>query len=256
MPSSPPIRAFKQFAAEDLEMFLQSEATSPAKVPETYDFGGSSWEDFLVQSDSEQTHVTNTEQPATTEVVPHVAFTAVNSTVDSSMEFSARQILLNAEFTPASSPDQTRSPTAPTESDSASPAGLTPFGDTPAHTQDIPAPSQAGSLVQTAAADRKVLSDVTNSTSSAESSNTLAPVKEKRPRGRPKGWRKSSNRDGPPDIVLLNSMVATMAESQDKQQRKRKQTASGKEDQWSVRIQTSIKDAMMKHVAKGTKGIS
>jgi hypothetical protein len=46
--------------------------------------------------------------------------------------------------------------------------------------------------------------------------------------------------------------MATVAESQDKQQRKRKQTASGKEDQWSVRIQTSIKDAMMKHLAKGT----
>jgi hypothetical protein len=251
MPSSPPVRAFKQFAAEDLDMFLQSETTSPAKALEPYDFGGSSWEDFLVQSESEQTNVTSTEQPATTEVVPHVAFTAVNSTVDSSMEFSARQILLNAEFTPASSPDQTRSPSAPTESDSASPTGLTPFGDTPAPTQDLPAPLLAGSSVESAPMDRKVLSDVTNTASSTESNSSLAPVK--RPRGRPKGWRKSSNRDGP-DIVLLNSMIPmTELQLQEKQQRKRKETGLAKEDQWSVRIQASIKDAMLKRLAKGTK---
>ena len=76
----------------------------------------------------------DSEQPAQQEQlseIPHVAFTAVNSTVDSSMEFTARQVLLNAEYTPVSSPDTTRSPSARSES-TASPPEETGFEEPPA----------------------------------------------------------------------------------------------------------------------------
>ncbi len=183
MPSSPPVRAFKTFQPEEIDSFLQSEAPSPSK-PETFDFENTNWEDFLVQSDSEE--------PIQEQVpeIPHVAFTAVNSTVDSSIEFQARQVLLNAEFTPVSSPDTTRSPSARSESTS-SPAEETAFEETPAAQE--PQDSLPVEM-------KRVLSDITAHTSSDENQLLSAP-KEKRPRGRPKGWRKAKM-DPNQEIIL------------------------------------------------------
>jgi hypothetical protein len=237
MPSSPPVRAFKSFSREESDTFFHSEATSPAKLP---DFTGASWEEFLIQSDSEQP-----QQPAQQEKSvqsaepPIVAFTAVNSTVDSTMEFTARQILLNAEFTPASSPDQSQSPSGQTESDS--PGGLTPFG------AETPANTQAQQLEE-----REVLRDLTSTTNGNNSkSDGDVVVKEKRPRGRPRGWRKPQNLDNP--NLEIPSVDPNPPQPKEKEQPKqRKQSHSGKEeDQWSVRIRASIKDVMLEHLAKG-----
>ena len=250
MPSSPPIRAFKPFSTEDVDNFFQSEATSPAKLPESYGLTGSTWEEFLIQSDFEQQEQTEPQHPAP----PVVGFTAVNSTADSSMEFTARQILLNAEFTPASSPEQSQ--TSTTDSDSGSPVGLTPFADTPAATQD-------GSTSQNGVDGRHVLGDLTsqlsnkssndNSNDSANdtSNETSNPeVKEKRPRGRPKGWRKQRSMDNP---HLLEMLSTEQPENKPRKPRKpRKQSNPSKEeDQWRVRIRTSINHAMLESITKG-----
>lgn len=248
VPSSPPIRAFKPFSVENVDNFFQSESTSPAKLPDSYSFTGSTWEEFLVQSDSEQQKQQLDEHNPEP---PVVAFTAVNSTADSSREFTARQILLNAEITPASSPEESQSPT--TESDSGSPVELTPFADTPAATQD-------GSTSQNGNDGRQVLGDIT-SQSSNKSSNDIpndsandtsnetsnVEVKEKRPRGRPKGWRKPRNMDAP----FLLEMPSTY-QPENKPRKPRKQSNESKEeDQWSVRIRTSINQAMLESITKG-----
>lgn len=253
MPSSPPIRAFKPFSAEDVDNFFQSEATSPTKPPEPYSFTGSTWEEFLVQSDSEQQQQQQTEQqhPAP----PVVAFTAVNSTADSSREFTARQILLNAEITPASSPEQSQSSTM--ESDSGSPVGLTPFADTPAATQD-------GSTSQNDIEGRQVLGDLTSQSlnkgsndhpndSANDTSNETSnrEVKEKRPRGRPKGWRKQRNVDTP---YILEVPSTYQPENKPRKQRKQS-NPSKEEDQWSVRIRTSINHAMLESITKGINSL-
>lgn len=223
MASSPPIRASRHI--EDLDAF-RSEGTTPAKFPETNDFSGPTWEEFLVQSDSEGPEQSG---PA----VPHVGFTAVNSTVESSREFTARQILLNSELTPASSPDQSQSPSGQTESESGSPVRSTLSPETPA-TQGPPTSRSASNPTE-----RSALGDVT-----ANITNVI--VKEKRPRGRPKGWRKQRNTDNPslPDILNIDA--------QEKQAKPRKQSTSTKEEPvWSERIRASIKDAMLEHLAKG-----
>jgi hypothetical protein len=245
MPSSPPIRAFKHYSTENDDPFFRSEATSPAKV---LDFNGASWEEFLVQSDPEerpeahpkqrqqeqQQQEQEQEQDQEQEqepAPPVVAFTAVNSTVDSAMQFNARQILLNAEFTPASSPDQSSS--QQTDSESGSPVELTtPFPETPAP------PSQSD-----VEGTKNVLGDITS-----DKNNELAVIK--RPRGRPRGWRKHQISDNP---ILIPKTPLKSAEVREKQQKKqRKQSNSEKEeDQWSVRIRTSIKDVMLEHLAKG-----
>lgn len=247
MPSSPPIRPFKPFSTEDVDNFFQSESTSPAKLPDSYSLTGSTWEEFLVQDDPEQQE--QLEQPNS--APPVVGFTAVNSTADSSMEFTARQILLNAEITPASSPEESQSST--TESDSGSPVGLTPFADTPAATQD-------GLTSQNSNHGRQVLGDLTSQSSnkgSNDNSNDSAndtsnetsnvEIKEKRPRGRPKGWRKQRNMDTP----LLPEMPS-IDQPENKPRKPRKQSIPAKEeDQWSVRIRTSINQAMLESITKG-----
>jgi len=239
MPSSPPLRAFKSFSREQSDTFFLSEATSPAKLP---DFPEPCWEEFLIQSDSEEPR-----QPAQQEnsiqsaEPPIVAFTAVNSTVDSTMEFTARQILLNAEFTPASSPDQSQSPSGQTESDS--PGGLTPFGAETPGTTKTQQPEE-----------REVLRDLTSTNSNnSSSSDGDVVMKEKRPRGRPRGWRKPRNLDNP--NLEIPSVDPNPPQPREKEPPKqRKQSHSGKEeDQWSVRIRASIKDAMLEHLAKGNR---
>ena len=248
MPSSPPIRAFKHHSTENDDPIFHSEATSPAKV---LDFNGASWEEFLVQSESEERSQGRPEQrqelqeeqeqekekekekeqeqeQEQEQAPPVVAFTAVNSTVDSAMEFNARQILLNAEFTPASSPDQSSS--QQTESESGSPVELTtPFPETPAP------PSQSD-----VEGTKNVLEDITS-----DKNNELTILK--KPRGRPRGWRKPRNSDNP---ILTPEMPSTNTEVQ-KKEKKRKQRQKKEEDQWSVRMRTSIKDAMLEHLAKG-----
>jgi hypothetical protein len=233
----------KRFTTEDVEAFLQSESATPAIPAETHETTetngfDTSWEDFLIQSDTEPT--TNEKPAENVNLVPHPGFTAVNSTLDSSREFTARQILLNAELTPASSPE--RSPEAQTESDSASPTGQTPFDqtlfdDTPAASLDPP--------TQQPVQDRTPLADVTSQSSSNENSTTT-PAPEKRPRGRPKGWRKHLNQKPATD-----SLPVQKPRISETKVRKPRKEGPREEDQWSVRIRTSIKDAMMEHIAKG-----
>ena len=234
-------------------MMFQSDGATPVLHAE-YPFHGSTWEDFLVANDSDHTpqqQQQHTEQPALT--LPNVAFTAVNSTTESSMEFTARQILLNAEFTPVSSPDeQTQSPSGQTESASASPAGLTPFADTPA-TQD-PASQLPGPNTE-----REVLADVTLQITNG----MLEPEKPKKKRGRPKGWRKVPNTEKPslpPMAVVTTEVSATgtgeqgLSDGQEKQRKPRKQVTSSsskEEDQWSVRIRSSIETQLQESIAKG-----
>jgi hypothetical protein len=177
-------------------------------------------------------------------VVPRVAFTAVNSTRDSTKQFTARQILLNAEITPASSPEQHQSPSGQTESESASPVGLTSLPQTPA-TQDGP-PSQTIPSTTDTPKSRNALGDLTCQTSNSNVPTT----KEKRPRGRPKGWRKKPNSDTP-DLPEVSSST----EEPEKPKKKRKINPAKEEDQWSVRIRTSIKDAMIEHLVKGIKSL-
>ena len=168
------------------------------------------------------------------------------------MEFTARQILLNAEITPASSPEQSQLST--TESDSGSPAGLTPFADTPTATQD-------GSTSQNGTDGRQVLGDLTSQSSNKNSNDTWndssndtsnetsnIEVKEKRRRGRPKGWRKQRNMDKP----QLPEMPLTYQPENKPARKPRKQSKHLKEeDQWSVRIRTSINQAMLESITKG-----
>ena len=172
------------------------------------------------------------------------------------MEFTARQILLNAEFTPVSSPDeQTQSPSAQTESDSgASPAGLTPFAVTPAAPQDHTTPHLPSS-------ERESLADVTMQTTNE---GMLEPEKPKKKRGRPKGWRKVSNLEksvipASTDVVTDDAATATETETREasdrveKSKKPRKQVASSskEEDQWSVRIRSSIEKELQESIAKG-----
>ena len=171
------------------------------------------------------------------------------------MEFSARQILLNAEFTPVSSPDQSQqSPSVQTESDS---AGFTPFAETPnGHTTTTE--ENEG---------RQVLGDVT----SLSNNNDDAVVEEKKKRGRPKGWRKPQN----PEKIPMDRNQLEKEREKERERRREKQRQkeeqrerqcerqkqrqlekqrkrSGKEeDQWSVRMRASIKDTMLEHLAKG-----
>jgi hypothetical protein len=155
----------KRFATEDLEIFLQSEEPTPVQPLPTDDYNETSWEDFLVQSDSDP----STELHFDGNPVPP-GFTAVNSTLDSKREFTARQILLNAELTPATSPEQ--SP-ARTESDSAS-----PIGQTPAETPLL------DTVVPVVVAERIPLGDVTAPT--CGNKNSMVQVPEKRPREDPR----------------------------------------------------------------------
>ena len=257
MQSSPPRGAMKNFSPEDLETMFQSDGATPV-LHADYPFHGSTWEDFLVASDSDHApQQQQTQQLTLTTTFPNVAFTAVNSTTESSMEFTARQILLNAEFTPVSSPDeQTQSPSGQTESDSASPVGFTPFADTPA-TQDPSASQLPGSN-----AEREVLADVTLQTTNG----MLEPEKPKKKRGRPKGWRKVSNTEKPiippatTTAVNTEQLLSTTtggqesSDRQEKQRKPRKQVASSttkEEDQWSVRIRSSIETQLQESIAKG-----
>ena len=260
MPSSPPVRAFKTFAPEEVDSFLQSDAPSPSKQ-DTFDFTSTNWEDFLVQSDSEQPPPPLPPPPSQghlPEMMPHVAFTAVNSTVDSSMEFTARQVLLNAEFTPVSSPDTTRSPSARSDSTASPAADETGFEETP-RAQELPPHNHRHDPRPVEMS--RVLSDITAHTSSDENKLLSAP-KEKRPRGRPRGWRKAKM-DPNMEIILpvmtpnmfdANSSGSSTEAATEKPRGPKQSTASKEpkeEDQWSVRIRTSIKDAMLDHLVKG-----
>jgi len=276
MPSSPPIRALKHFLAEDVDGFL-SEGQTPATKACTKPFNNaSSWEDFLVDiSDSEsqrQDPKTNTtsKHPTPPPMIksnsstvadpapPMIAFTAVNSTLEASREFTARQVLLNAEFTPISSPDQSPSGGAQTESDStSSPNELTPFTavETPAATED------AGGSAGGGASDidsRTVLSDVTRQTTNNPQTIAHA-TEEKRRRGRPRGWRKTMNKEAQ-TIEDLNRAVtdakaaATVTKPAEKPRKSKneKDLAAPKEDdQWSKRIRASITDSMLEHISQG-----
>ena len=166
------------------------------------------------------------------------------------MEFTARQILLNAEFTPASSPDeQTQSPSGQTESDSASPAGLTPFADTPAAP-----PTDPTTQLPPRISERQVMADVT-----MQSTNEmLEPEKPKKKRGRPKGWRKVPNTEKPSlPLGVTDSLSAGKGEVSDlgdkvKKRRKHLSSATREEDQWSVRIRSSIEKELQESIAKGS----
>jgi len=276
MPSSPPIRALKHFSTEDVDVFL-SEGQTPAALASVKPLNnGSSWEEFLVSdSDSEsqrqnpQTSTTSEHPPPpaptnsnsstdASSAHPVIAFTAVNSTLEASREFTARQLLLNAEFTPISSPDRSPSGGAQTESDYASsPNGLTPFaaGENPAASQD------AGLDGGTSANDvdsRTVLSDVTLQT--ANNPETLAPTtKEKRRRGRPRGWKKPQNKEAQ-TIESLNRAVAhaeaaasaiKAAEKPRKSKNEKDPAAPKEDDQWSKRIRANITESMLEHISQG-----
>lgn len=181
------------------------------------------------------------------------AFTAVNSTTEATREFTNRQILLNAEFTPVSSP----SGSARTESDSArSPTGLTPLtvAATPAasSTQEAgpPPPPDA-----TDAESRPVLSDVTSTTT-----NTAPAQPEKRRRGRPKGWRKPLSKAGQTveDLTRATEPVTKPPEQTDAtepakpaEKRRRKEREAKDDDAWSKRIRASIQGTLLDHIAQG-----
>jgi len=165
------------------------------------------------------------------------------------MEFSARQVLLNAEYTPVSSPDTTRSPSARSES-TASPPEETGFEEPPASQEQPRQESRPAEMT-------RVLSDITAHTSSEENKLLAAP-KEKRPRGRPRGWRKAKM--DPNSEIILPVMTPNIFDSGSSSEtaekpRGRKQSTVPREpkeeDQWSVRIRTSIKDAMLNHLVKG-----
>jgi len=219
------------------------------------------WENFLAQSDdaelphlatitssiasSRDTPNTLVDGPADV-AVPHVGFTAVNSTVDSAVEFTARQILLNAEFTPVSSPQSA------SESDSQSQSGQTPFPETPAARDPIP------SLPTIPESPRQVLKDITANTNNVDQSQTVSEVPVKRRPGRPKGWRKQKNTDTavlpePPTAQSAQGIpvIKTVGAKSHAVEKPKKPKKPKDDDQWSVRVRSGIKDSLLERIAKG-----
>jgi hypothetical protein len=210
-----------------------------------------SWEEFLAASDTEPTYEQHEkhqrEEPPSQAPVPItlpsipiqnparvVAFTAVNSTIDSTLEFTARQILLNSE-SPASSPDNpSQSPSAQTESYSSSPIVFTPIETTQDPTPDNP---------------NQVLKDLTS-----EIINTTIPTNEKRPRGRPKGWRKPKSCIPPtlPDISTHKTPQLPIVKPVSIEKPFRASKKNKKDDEnWSMRIRSNIRGHMLDHISKG-----
>lgn len=106
---------------------------------------------------------------------------------------------------------------------------------------------------------KRVLGDITAQTSSDENHLLSAP-KEKRPRGRPRGWRKMKM--DPNQEIILPVMTPNMDTNSSGSGNEGSERSRGRpvsvtsrepkeEDQWSVRIRTSIKGAMLEHLAKG-----
>jgi len=89
----------------------------------------------------------------------------------------------------------------------------------------------------------------------------LEPEKPKKKRGRPKGWRKVPNMEKPnllAETATGTDEVATETEQQEgpdgaeKAKKPRRHTSSSKdEDQWSVRIRSSIEKELQDSIAKG-----
>jgi hypothetical protein len=233
LPSSPPLRAFDTFTLEDFESLLASEDLDDslfALEEDNADPLPASWHEFLHQnqSDTEPSILNDAREPSP---LPHVGFTAVNSTLQASREFTARQILLNAEFTPNSSPEH--SPASQTET----------LTDTDSPTAAEETPLAAPSPVQK---ERKALSDVTSHISAME--NIELPQKKKP--GRPKGWRKTQNSENPVlPIMQLEENVKKPGKP--KGRPPTHSTVKTDDEAWSSRVRGNIKDVMLEKLAKG-----
>ena len=182
--------------------------------------------------------IQETEEPS--HPIPHVGFTAVNSTVEATREFTTRQILLNAEFTPNSSPSQSPSQT---ETDSGSPSDE--VIETPFPTQD-PSPSQREETQE-----RPALADVTSHISALENVGEEVPaLPQRKKRGRPTGWRKQKNSENPILPVAEVEPVPVKLPGRPKGSMS-SNTPKNDDEGWSDRVRGNIKEVMLEKIAKG-----
>jgi hypothetical protein len=190
MPSSPPVRSYSQFSTEEFDAFMAEEIAGGDTLGDTLG-DDISWGEFLTGTQGEEDKDGSKTGP------PSVHFTAVNSTVDSAREFTARQILLNAEF---SSPDTSEAspPRAPLA--------------------EIPCTSNV----------------------------------EGKKRGRPKGWRKTSNVSSPTKWIQPHTSPSTLLpKKKGRPKGSNKPAKPTAEEAWSERVRAGIKDVMLEHLAKG-----